>query len=307
MFADPALSARTVEDLRGVYVPAYLYSRRRAHRLHRADRRALHRDRDVHDDGRAGQHEDRDAHGHAHRVPAARRARTSATSPTSIVSASRGPRNGELAARRAVRPQADAPLQRRRSSRAGSHEEFSRAADECGKASPAARRVDEVGRAAAPVHARRQLLRPRRGAPTVEWESLDPILVPVWVFAVRYRDDKPAAARRDQRPDRADRRQGAAVVVEDHARDRSSALAVIAAHRPAHRRSSRHERLYALRTPLEEGDLRCAVCALPVPADAHAGRSRPARADPALHRLRRGDRVSTRRSRRRRARSAARR
>lgn len=25
---------------------------------------------------------------------------------------------------------------------------------------------------------------------TVSWESLDPILVPVWVFAVRYRDDK---------------------------------------------------------------------------------------------------------------------
>jgi hypothetical protein len=27
---------------------------------------------------------------------------------------------------------------------------------------------------------------------TVEWEALDPMLVPVWVFAVRYRDDKPA-------------------------------------------------------------------------------------------------------------------
>jgi hypothetical protein len=27
---------------------------------------------------------------------------------------------------------------------------------------------------------------------TVSWESLDPVLVPVWVLAVRYRDDKPA-------------------------------------------------------------------------------------------------------------------
>jgi hypothetical protein len=27
---------------------------------------------------------------------------------------------------------------------------------------------------------------------TVSWESLDPILVPVWVFAVRYRADKPS-------------------------------------------------------------------------------------------------------------------
>jgi len=26
---------------------------------------------------------------------------------------------------------------------------------------------------------------------SVDWESLDPILVPVWVFAVRYRGDKP--------------------------------------------------------------------------------------------------------------------
>ena len=25
----------------------------------------------------------------------------------------------------------------------------------------------------------------------VEWESLDPVLVPVWVFAVRYRGDRP--------------------------------------------------------------------------------------------------------------------
>jgi hypothetical protein len=26
---------------------------------------------------------------------------------------------------------------------------------------------------------------------TVQWETLDPILVPVWVLAVRYRDDRP--------------------------------------------------------------------------------------------------------------------
>jgi hypothetical protein len=26
---------------------------------------------------------------------------------------------------------------------------------------------------------------------SVQWETLDPILVPVWVFAVRYRDDRP--------------------------------------------------------------------------------------------------------------------
>ena len=26
---------------------------------------------------------------------------------------------------------------------------------------------------------------------TVSWESMDPMFVPVWVFAVRYREDKP--------------------------------------------------------------------------------------------------------------------
>ncbi len=26
---------------------------------------------------------------------------------------------------------------------------------------------------------------------TVEWETLDPVLIPVWVLAVRYRDEKP--------------------------------------------------------------------------------------------------------------------
>lgn len=69
------------------------------------------------------------------------------------------------------------------------HEEFSRSADDCRRRS---RReaVDGIGD------------RVRRFLPgdgfsdlawrtSVEWESLDPILVPVWVLAVRYRDDRP--------------------------------------------------------------------------------------------------------------------
>ena len=69
-------------------------------------------------------------------------------------------------------------------------EEFSRAADDCRRASRD-ETIDEVG------------LRLRRFMPgdshsdlswrtQVTWESLAPILVPVWVLAVRYRDDRPA-------------------------------------------------------------------------------------------------------------------
>jgi len=68
-------------------------------------------------------------------------------------------------------------------------EEFSRSADDCRRASRGDA-VDEVG------------ARLRRFMPgdshsdlawrtVVDWESLDPMLVPVWVLAVRYRGDRP--------------------------------------------------------------------------------------------------------------------
>lgn len=68
-------------------------------------------------------------------------------------------------------------------------EEFSRDPDDCRRASRS-EALDEVG------------LRLRRFMPgdshcdltwrtTVAWESLAPVLVPVWVLAVRYRDDRP--------------------------------------------------------------------------------------------------------------------
>ncbi len=68
-------------------------------------------------------------------------------------------------------------------------EEFFRSADDCKRMSRGAA-VEEVG------------LRLRKFMPgdsysdlawrtAVEWESLDPIFVPVWVLALKYRDDKP--------------------------------------------------------------------------------------------------------------------
>jgi hypothetical protein len=68
-------------------------------------------------------------------------------------------------------------------------EEFSRTADDCRRASRG-EAVDEVGarlRAFMPGDSHADLA----WRTTVEWESLDPMLVPVWVFAVRYRPEKP--------------------------------------------------------------------------------------------------------------------
>ena len=68
-------------------------------------------------------------------------------------------------------------------------EEFSRDPDDCRRAS---RRdaIEEVGarlRRFMPGDSHNDLT----WRTTVEWESLDPVLVPVWVLAVRYRDDRP--------------------------------------------------------------------------------------------------------------------
>ena len=85
-----------------------------------------------------------------------------------------------------------------------------------------------------------------------------------------------------------DRRQGAAVAGGSH-RDRGRSLALAAIVGTS---TVRHDEVRtlidacaALRAPLEEGDLRCAVCALPVPGRRRAVAT-SARPDPALHRVR---------------------
>lgn len=67
-------------------------------------------------------------------------------------------------------------------------EEFSRDADECRRVSRS-NAVDAVGdelRGFLPGDSHADLAWQTR----VEWESLDPVLVPLWVFAVRYRPDR---------------------------------------------------------------------------------------------------------------------
>ena len=186
-FADARIKRARIEDLRGVYLPAYLYSA-----VSQTDYTAS-----------IGEHytetetyETTDSEGR-------KKTQTRSVTRTEyrplaghhvgyvtdvLVSASLGLGHAELGA---IEPYDF--LQLRRYSPAvitgWIAEEFSRDADDCRRASRA-EAIDEVG------------LRLRRFMPgdshsdlawrtTVAWESLAPVLVPVWVLAVRYRDDRP--------------------------------------------------------------------------------------------------------------------
>ena len=185
-FADARIKRARVEDLRGVYVPAYLYSAV-AHTEYSAS---------------IGEHytetEDYETtDGNGKKTTRTRTVTRTEYRPLSgrhvgyvtdvLVSASVGLGHAEL---QAVEP-FDLLAVRRYSPALISGwiaEEFSRDADDCRRASRD-EALDEVG------------LRLRRFLPgdshcdltwrtTVGWESLAPVLVPVWVLAVRYRDDR---------------------------------------------------------------------------------------------------------------------
>jgi DNA-directed RNA polymerase subunit RPC12/RpoP len=186
IFADSAVRRGRIEDLRGVYLPAYLYSA-----VARTDYTVS-----------IGEHYTEtetytttDAHGKT-------RTQTRTVTRTEyrplsgqhlgyvtdvIVSASAGLDNATLAA---VEPY-DLRRLRRFSPAlvAGIHEEFSRGEAECLRLARG-EAVDGIGdrlRAFMPGDGFSDL----QWRTTVEWETLDPILVPVWVLAVRYRPDKP--------------------------------------------------------------------------------------------------------------------
>ena len=187
LFADPAVKRAKVEDIRGVYLPAYLYSA-----VARTDYTA-----------QIGEHYTEtetytttDANGktqtHTRTVtrteyrPLAGRHVGYVTDV--VVSASAGLANDELAR---VEPYDMRQLRRFAPALIAGWitEEFSRAADDCRRLSRG-EAVDEVGlrlRGFMPGDSYSDLT----WRTTVEWESLDPVLVPVWVFALRYRGDKP--------------------------------------------------------------------------------------------------------------------
>jgi DNA-directed RNA polymerase subunit RPC12/RpoP len=185
LFADSALKRATVEDIRGIYLPAYLYSA-----VARTDYTAQIGE----------QYTETETYTTTENGKTVTKTRTVTRTeyrPLAgrhlgyitdvVVSASSGLANAEL---QSVEP-FDLRQLRRFSPALVSgwiHEEFSRTSDECHRMSRT-EAVDEVG------------IRLRRFMPgdshsdlawrtAVEWESLDPVLVPVWVLALRYRGDK---------------------------------------------------------------------------------------------------------------------
>jgi hypothetical protein len=186
IFAESALRRARVEDLRGIYVPAYLYSAV-AHTSYHAQIGENYTETETYTvtgpDGKAET-----------RTRTVTRTEYRPLSGTHIsyvtdvvVSASRGLSDRELGR---VEP-FDMKLIRRFDPAlvvGWIAEEFSRPADECERASRT-EAVDHVGdklRQFMPGDSYSDLT----WRTTVSWESCDPVLVPVWVLALRYRDGK---------------------------------------------------------------------------------------------------------------------
>jgi hypothetical protein len=182
-FADPALRAARIEDLRGIYVPAYLYSAV-AHADYTASIAEHYHEQQTHK-RKDGTPETRTVTRTEYRPLAGRHV---SYITDVVVSASRGLSHGELGG---IEP-FDFRQMRRYSPALVSGwiaEEFARPLDECRVASQR-EALDEVG-------ARLRRFMPGDGFSDLDWraqiawESLDPVLVPVWMFAVRYRGDRP--------------------------------------------------------------------------------------------------------------------
>lgn len=188
IFADSALRRARVENLKGIYVPGYLYS-------------AVGRSQYACEIGEnyteTETYTETDSEGRTH-------TRTRTVTKTEwrslygnhggyvtdvVVTASRGLPNHEL---EAVEP-FDLRLLRRYDAGLISGwiaEEPSRSRDECLQLAREEASA-KTGRAIAqmmPGDSQRGL----NFQTTVEWETMDPVLVPVWVLAVRYRPDQPA-------------------------------------------------------------------------------------------------------------------
>jgi len=187
IFADSAIKRATIEDLRGVYVPAYLYSAV-AHTDYTAAIGEHYTETET--------YEVKDKDGNQ-RTETRQVTRTEYRELSGhhvgyvtdvVVSASAGLPNRELAA---IEPFDFKQLRRYTPAMVSGWitEEFSRSVDDCTRMCRS-EAIDDVGaklRRFMPGDSHCDL----HWRSTVSWESLDPILVPVWVLALRYRDDKP--------------------------------------------------------------------------------------------------------------------
>jgi hypothetical protein len=182
-FADPALRRARVEDLRGIYVPAYLYSAV-AHADYSASIAEHYTETETRrkDDGTT---ETRTVTRTEYR-PLAGRHLSYVTDV--VVSASKGLTHGELGA---IEPFDFRKLRRYAPALITGWiaEEFSREADDC-RVAMHAEALEQIG-------SKLRRFMPGDGfsdlhwRAAIHWEAMDPVLVPVWVFAVRYRDDAP--------------------------------------------------------------------------------------------------------------------
>jgi hypothetical protein len=187
LFADSAVKKANVEHMRAVYLPAYLYSA-----VARTDYTAQIGEQYTETET----YETTDAQGN--KKTETRTVTRTEYRPLAgrhvgyvtdvIVTASAGLPNAEL---QRVEPYDMRQLRRFSPALISGWitEEFSRSADDCRRMSRG-EAVDEVGvrlRSFMPGDSYSDLA----WRTMVEWESLDPLLVPVWVFALRYREDKP--------------------------------------------------------------------------------------------------------------------
>jgi hypothetical protein len=187
MFADSALAHARVEDLRGVYVPAYLYSAVAWTDYTAQIGENYTETETVTVTGADGKTrtETRVVTRTEYR-PLSGRHVSYVTDV--IVSASAGLSNAEL---ERVEP-FDLKQMRRYTPALVSGwiaEEWARSAAECERASQR-EAVDQIGgklRRFMPGDSYSDLA----WKTTVSWESMDPLFVPVWMFAVRYRQDRP--------------------------------------------------------------------------------------------------------------------
>ena len=187
LFADSAIKRATVQDMRGVYLPAYLYSAvaRTDYNVQIGEHYTETETYTTTDSQGNTKTETRTVTRTEYRPLSGRHI---GYVTDVVVSASAGLPNVELSN---VEPFDLRQLRRYAPALISGWitEEFSRVAPECQKLCRT-ESVDAVGaklRRFMPGDSYSDL----SWRTTVEWESLDPILVPVWVFAVRYREDKP--------------------------------------------------------------------------------------------------------------------
>jgi len=185
IFADSALRRASVEDIKGIYVPAYLYSAV-ASTQYNAQIGENYTETETYTVEVNGKTETRT------RTVTRTEYRQLAGRHVSyvsdvVVSASKGLSHAEL---ERVEP-FDLKQMRRFDPALVSGwiaEEFSRSADDCERASRD-EAVEQVGaklRQFMPGDSFSDLV----WKTTVSWESMDPIMVPVWVLALRYREDQ---------------------------------------------------------------------------------------------------------------------